>query len=139
MEEIENYYSLNEKESIIITNIRIISVFPSGANSFSLSSIKLDNIFFYNFDEKNLTIKIIFYDENVQTTLLKNLNFELRSAEKDDLHENGGFVYKMKKRNNMCYRLFIIKIENKKSLQILKSIHATLIEKSTKNYTINKI
>jgi hypothetical protein len=130
MEEIENYYSLNEKDSIIITNIRIIFVRPCGTNSLSLSSIKLDNIFFYKFDEKNLTIKIIIYDEEVQRNLLKNLNFELKTAETDDLYENLGFVYKMKKRNHMCYKFFEIKIEDKNSLPILKSIHATLVERN---------
>lgn len=152
LEEIENYFSLNNNESIILTNLRIIYVYPNKTSrdkidradrdqNFYLHSIILNSIFFYSYEEKNSlsSLKIFYYDEKTEDNLIEYINYikdgnSLRkralTSDQESVIQNGIIFYNYKRKNNMCLKMLNIESKYKRNRNVLKNIYETFVAKN---------
>jgi hypothetical protein len=137
LEEIENYFNLNNNESIILTNLRIIYVYPNKEvkdQNFNLNSINLNSIFYFSYEETNskCMLKIFHYDEKTGQNLLKLINDELnnQTSPEVDMCDNGIIYYNARKKNNLCLKLLTIETSRKRNKNVLKNIYDTFISKN---------
>ncbi len=122
LEEIENYFNLNSKESIILTNSRIIHINTKN-QSFELKSINLNSIFFFFIEDvsNSNVLKIFYYDDKTNQNLLNKINQNISEVD-------SCMMFNSRKKDNLCLKILILHSRSSINKSSLNNIYDALKE-----------
>jgi hypothetical protein len=127
---------LTTKESVILTNLRFIYVYPGG-NITKLNSIQLSSIFAFTCEEveNKILIKIFYYPQVITEDLLLRINQERKKRTDADILkciddiDNASVFIEMRKKNNLNIKVLSIESTEKRKKLVIKNIYQTFKSK----------